>query len=139
MTPEQAVEAFLMLTSKCLDTLSELYGGSDRPAVGTGTALPRNSKGAIRSGKLPGLGTFERHGRGCRFELRAGEDLDVDWDEEGRAVFNSWRLLMFANSVGYTSADRESLRLAAARSPNTTQIAADWFTWPDKRHDLTMT
>jgi hypothetical protein len=54
-----------------------------------------------------------------------------------RAVSNSWRILMFARSIGNEIVGKESLRIAAMQSPSILQIAPDQFSWPDRRYDLT--
>ncbi|ACL38944.1 hypothetical protein Achl_0949 [Pseudarthrobacter chlorophenolicus A6] len=135
----EIVESFFRLTSRCLDALFMQYGGTERPTVWTGLWLvPRDGSDPVRSGRLDGWGAFHLHGVGCRFELDSGEDLDVDWDDDGRAVFDSWRILMFARSIGNETVSKESLRTAAMQSPSILQIASDQFSWPDGRYDLTM-
>lgn len=67
-----------------------------------------------------------------------GADLDVDWDAEGRAVFDSWRVLMYARSIGNASVDQESLRQAASELATIVAIGPDTSTWPDRRYDLTL-
>lgn len=138
MTALEIVDAYARLTARCLDAVIARYGGTERPTVWTGLWLrPRDGGDPVRSGELEGLGSFRLHGRGCQFELQSGADLDVDWNDEGRAIFDSWRLLMYARSVGDTSVDQESLRQAASQSPMLTQIGPDTFTWTDRRYDLT--
>lgn len=138
--PHEIVDSFLRLTARCLDALLTQYGGTERPTVWTGLFLvPRDGSDPVRSGSLEGLGTFHLHGRGCRFELETGEDLDVDWDDDGRAVFNSWRILMFARTMGDQSIKLDALEAAAAQTPSIVQIAPDEFTWADKRYDLSRT
>lgn len=139
MTPEEIVDTFAQLTAQCLDTLIANYGGTERSTVWTGLFLrPRDGDLAVRSGALEGLGTFKLHGRGCQFELESGADLDVNWDTEGRAVFDSWRVLMYARSIGDVSVDQESLRHAASEVATVVAIGPDIFTWPDRRYDLTL-
>ncbi len=139
MTPRQIVEDFALLTAQCLDALVARYEGTERPTVWTGLFLqPRGGGELVRSGALEGLGTFKLHGRGCQFELESGADVDVDWDAEGRAVFDSWRVLMYARSIGDTSVDQESLRQAASEVAAIVALGPDSFTWPDRRYDLTL-
>lgn len=134
----EIVESFFRLTSRCLDALFMQYGGTERPTVWTGLWLvPRDGSDPVRSGRLDEWCAFHLHGRGCRFELDTGEDLDVDWDDDGRAVFDSWRILMFARSIGNETVSKESLRTAAMQMPSIFQIAHDQFSWPDRRYDLT--
>jgi len=134
--PHEIVASFVRLTARCLDTLLSQYGGTERPTVWTGLFLvPRDGSDPVRSGSLDGLGTFSLHGRGCRFELQTGEELDVDWDVDGRAVFDSWRILVYARSVGEHLIKIEALAIAAAQMPSVAQIAPDQFTWPARRYD----
>ncbi len=137
MTPREIVDTFAQLTSRCLEVLIIRYEGTERPTVWTGLFLrPREGGDLVRSGALEGLGTFKLHGRGCQFELESGADLDVDWDSEGRAVFDSWRILMYARSIGDEGVDQETLRVAAGSDPALTQLAEDLFTWPGSRYDI---
>lgn len=137
MTPREIVEEFASLTARCLDAIVIKYRGTDRPTVWTGLWLvPRDGGEPVRSGVLYGLGTFKLHGRGCGFELDSGAYVDVDWDEEGRAVFDSWRVLMFARSIGDESVDGESLRIAARQVAWVVALGPDTFTWPHRRYDV---
>ncbi|GAB3622383.1 hypothetical protein GCM10027418_04650 [Mariniluteicoccus endophyticus] len=139
MTPGEIVEAFVQLTAQCLDALVVRFEGTERPTIWTGVLLqPRDGSHLVRSGALDCLGTFRLHGRGCRFELESGADVDVDWDAEGRAVFDSWRVLMYARSIGEASVDQESLRQAALDAVAVVAIGPDTFTWPHRRYDLTV-
>jgi hypothetical protein len=140
MTPQEVVESFVQLTARCLDALISQYSGQERPTVWTGLWLtPRDGSQPVRAGSLATSGTFKLHGIGCQFELDSGEDLDVDWDSEGRAVFNSFRILMFARSIGDESVDQEALRIAAASDPQVLQLADDQFTFTHRRYDVART
>jgi hypothetical protein len=137
MTPGEIVDTFVLLSERCLNALLAQYDGMDRPVIWTGLFLrPRSGGDPVRSGALEGLGSFKIHGRGCQFELESGADVDMDWDDEGRAVFNSWRLMMYARSVGVGSVDQESLRVAASEATTLVQVGPDLFTWPDGRYDI---
>lgn len=139
MTPSDIVDSFAQLTAQCLDALIAKYEGTERPTVWTGLFLqPRDGGESVRSGALEGLGSFKLHGRGCQFELDSGADVDVDWDVEGRAVFDSWRVLMYARSIGERSVDQRTLREAAAVAATVVAIGPDTFTWPGRRYDLTL-
>ncbi len=139
MTPREIVEAFALLTAQCLDALVGRFEGAGRPNVLTGSHLqPRGGGEPVRSGSLEGMGSFKLHGRGCQFGLTSGADVDVDWDAEGRAVFDSWRVLMYARSIGETSVDHGSLRQAASEVATIVALGPDCFTWPDRRYDLTL-
>lgn len=138
MTPSEIVHTFAQLTARCLDVLVRTYDGTERPTIWTGLFLrPRDGGDPVRSGRLDGLGAFKLHGRGCQFELESGADLDVDWDDQGRAVFDSWRILMYARSVGRADVSRDDLRAAAGQDPGLVQLAEDLFTWPGGRYDVT--
>lgn len=139
LTPYETVDAFVRLASRCLEALLLMYGGTERPTVWTGLWLvPRDGGEPVRSGTLPGLGTFQLHGIGCRFELGTGEDVDVDWDDQGRVVFDSWRMWIYAESrADASSVERGALRLAAAEHPSLLEVAHDTFTWQDQRFNVT--
>lgn len=137
MIAAEIVDTFATLTARCLDAIIAKYEGIERPTIWTGMWLrPRGGGDPVRSGELEGLGSFKLHGHGCQFELQSGVDLDVDWDDEGRAVFNSWCILMYARSLGNGSVDQESLRQAASQASTLAQIGPDTFTWADRRYDL---
>lgn len=137
MTPGEIVETFTYLTGRCLDALKEEYESLERGTVYTGLMLlPRGGGSPTRSGSLHGLGDFKLHGYGCQFELYSGEDLDLDWDAQGRAIFDSWRILMFARSIGDNLIDRETLRVAATKNSSVVQLSDDLFTWPNGKYDL---
>ncbi len=64
----------------------------------------RDSSGSrSRMGEIPGVGSFKLHGVGCRVELDSGAEIDFDWDREGRATFDRWRVRDFARSLGLDS------------------------------------
>ena len=139
MTAYETVDVFVQQTSRCLDALLLLHGGTERPTVWTGLWLvPRDGSDPVRSGPLPGLGTFQLHGIGCRFELDTGEILDVDWDAHGRAIFDSWRLGIFAQSADHLPVDENALQLAAGEHPALVEVAPDTFTWKDPRYNLSL-
>jgi hypothetical protein len=68
------------------------------------------------------------HGIGCRFELDSGEDIDIDWDIEGRAVFDAWRLRTYALSIGQSDVSQDELLEAAHRSRALIAVRSGWFT-----------
>ena len=128
-SPDDTVAHFADTIVRCLTALSREYIGIERPAVGHPMALqPREAEGTVRSGALEGIGRFQVHGRGCRFELTDGTEVDVDWGEDGTVQFDSWKILMFARSVGRSSFGRDSLRAAARTAPTIKQIDDDRFT-----------
>ena len=137
MTPFEVVERFTDLAERCLREIQSAYGGIGRSSVAGPAGLLPNSGGApVRSGLLGSIGSFQVHGQGCQFELIGGEVLDIDWNVEGQAIFDSWRISTFAKSVGEVSVDKKSLRLAAIQSPRLLQLGDDWFTWADRNYDL---
>jgi hypothetical protein len=128
-SPDDIVARFADTIVGCLIALRREFIGFERPAVGQPMALrPREALGTVRSGALEGIGRFQMHGRGCRFELTDGADVDVDWAEDGRIQFDSWKILMFASSVGKSSVDRDALRAAAQTAPTIEQLDDDSFT-----------
>lgn len=132
-TARRIVDDFASVAGDCLTALLVKYEGVERSTVWMGMFLqPRDGSVPVRSGDLEGLGSFQIHGRGCRFELESGADIDVDWDEDGRAVFDSWRLLMYARSVG-AEVGRDALRAATSANPMLIQLGPDTFTWPGGR------
>ncbi len=137
MTPNEIVERFAALAAQCLDLLRSDYDGPRRTSpTGPASLLPHDGTAPVRTGYLGTRARFELHGRGCRFELSAGEELDVDWGSDGRAVFDSWRILMFARSIGDESVDQDALRHAALTDPALWLVEDDWFTWADRNYDL---
>jgi hypothetical protein len=140
MTAETIVESFQILAAQCLDALMTEYAGMEWSTVWTGNSLrPRDQTRPVRSGSLQGLGTFRLHGRGCQFELDSGADVDVVWDDAGRATFDSWRMLMYARSIGEEDVDRASLRIAASKDSALVQLEADEFTWARPRRGVVRT
>lgn len=137
MKPEEIVDSFIDLTGQCLDRLLLQYGGTENPTVLSGLFLvPRDGSDPVQSGQLDGIGKFSLHGRGCRFELSTGEEVDVDWDADGRAIFDSWRIFQFARSKNNYWITMEELEAAAEKSLKIQKIAPDKFAWNDKRYDI---
>ncbi|MGR2752545.1 DUF6896 domain-containing protein [Agromyces arachidis] len=123
------VAQFIAAVVVCLTALRREYGAFERPAVDQPMVLlPRDAAGTVRSGVLDALGRFQLHGRGCRFELTDGSEVDVDWAFDGTLEFDSWKIWMFARSVGRSSIDREAVRAAAQAAPALKQINPDLFT-----------
>jgi hypothetical protein len=128
-SPNDTVSLFVDAIVGCLTALRREYNGFERPAVGQPMALqPRDAPGTVRSGALEGIGRFQIHGRGCRFELTDGTQVDVDWAQDGTVQFDSWKILIFARSVGRSSIGRDSLRAAAQTASTIKQIEDDVFT-----------
>lgn len=137
MTPDELVVRFADLALDCLAALRHEYAGFDRLSVRLPmTVQPRSGGESVRSGELIGLGRFRIHGGGCRFELTGGEEVDVDWDNDGTVVFDSWRILMFAKSMGNSSMGRDSLRMAASGCPSLKPVRDDWFTLANRGFDV---
>jgi hypothetical protein len=138
VTPAEIVESFALRMAQCLDAMKREYRGVQRDAVDSPlTVVPRGDGDPTRTGPLETLGRFEMHGRGCRFELESGEELDIDWDANGRAVFDAWRILMFARSIGEETVNRDELWLAATEDPSLVKVSEGWFTWADRSYDVT--
>ncbi len=137
MTPAEIVHRFATLTGTCLDHLLSEYKGLERRSIMERAVLvPRVGSAGLSDGQIGSLGRFLLHGTGCRFELDSGEVLDVDWNVDGTAEFDTWRMLMFAKSMGEETVDLESLRLAADADPLLRRTRDGWFTWVDRRYDL---
>lgn len=66
--------------------------------------LKASRQGALpRSGRLPGGGTYQIHGAGCRFELVDGRAVDLDVGSgRGLARFDDWKFLAFVRSLART-------------------------------------
>jgi cell division protein FtsI/penicillin-binding protein 2 len=60
------------------------------------------------------VGTYKLHGTGCRFELESGEEVDFDWDPDGRPTFDRWRVRNYARSIGHDEVTADQLAEALA-------------------------
>jgi hypothetical protein len=137
MTAEELVAEFERLTAQCLDALLQDYSGLTRGIRPTLQLIPRAEGPPVRVGELEGLGEFRLHGLGCRFELFDGRVVDIDWDFDGRAIFDSWRVLRFARSLGDEATTQQDIRHALDQSPILWLVRDDWFTWADRSYDIT--
>jgi len=114
MNSYDVVVRFVANLGWCLEMLRSHFSSIDR-AGATEPLKARTAFGAAeRSGHLEGLGAFQLHGVGCRVTLDSGEQIDFDWDEDGDATFDAWRLRKFAHSIGSEETSDADL-LAACR------------------------
>lgn len=99
MNAKDAVIAFLTSLAASLEALRQVFitvqrDGPAQPLTGQTVEGERR-----REGHIDRIGTYKFHGTGCRLELEDGAELDFDWDAEGNAVFDAWRLRKFARSL----------------------------------------
>jgi hypothetical protein len=84
-----------------------------------------------REAKLDNGLEYAVHGVGCRFTTSTGLEVDVDVDNDGNEIFESWRLFNFANSdpaFGELSVDDlTAAALRLARSGELRQVRPGWF------------
>ena len=83
----------------------------------------------VRVVEIHGVGTLRIHGSGCVAEFESGEDLDFDWDADGRPVFDGWRLRSFGRSIGRDVPEHELMGEARsmARSGILEEVPGGWF------------
>lgn len=112
MSPQELVLAYVTNLGVCLRALRSRVTSVTRQSPTQGLTGRSVTGERFRSGLIDGVGSFKFHGSGCRFELISGEEIDFDWDPEGHPVFDSWRLLCFAETSGLTF-DQAELVLAA--------------------------
>jgi hypothetical protein len=109
VSPQEVVLAFVANLGFCLEALRSNFVSVTRDSP-TDPLTARTASGeAVRSGRVEGLGTFKLHGIGCRVDMDSGEVLDFDWNQNGIAVFDDWRLREFARSVGSEEAQKGAL------------------------------
>jgi hypothetical protein len=114
MSPQDVVLAFIASLGLCLRALRTEFHTVSREAPTAPLTAKTVSSEARRSGRIDGLGAYKLHGIGCRIEMDSGEEVDFDWNERGRAVFDGWRLRSFARSLGLSEIDEAAL-VAACR------------------------
>lgn len=113
MTATEIVTSFVALLGLSQLELRARFSSIERSTpVSPLMAWTENGSGS-RSGTIPGFGSFQLHGFGCRVVLESGEEVDFDWDSQGRAVFDGWRLRTFATSVGQSGTTEDDLVEAA--------------------------
>ena len=135
MNAQGTISEFLLAAESCLSALAEAYPSSVPPEGYRPLLLIEPvSGGQVRRGRLPDSTRFSLHGRGCRFELKSGTVVEVDWDySSGNAVFDSWRLSEYARTSGRGHLGRDELRTAAQAHPDLRPAAGDFFTWANGR------
>lgn len=98
MDAREIVLAYVANLGLCLDALRNHFDSVSR----TGPTEPLVGRSALgdtsRTGRIEGVGVYTFHGAGCRFELDTGEEVDFDWNGDGDAIFDAWRLRNFARS-----------------------------------------
>ncbi len=89
---------------------------------------------------IEGVGSFELHGVGCRFQMDSGEEVDFDWDERGHAVFDWWRIRAYARSVGAGEPEQAGV-VAACRALADRgllfETSNEWFTIQSRLDEAT--
>jgi hypothetical protein len=131
---QSAISEFLLAAESCLRALAEAYPSS-LPSEGYRPLLLIEpvSGDQVRRGRLRERTRFEVHGAGCRFELKSGTVVEIDWDDNGNAVFDSWRLSEYARTSGRGALSRDELRAAAQVHPDLRPADGDFFTRADGR------
>ena len=128
MAPEDIVADFVGRVIECGLALREQFGGASRNEPRSPLSLFVADDGRrVRRGSLEGVGEFRIHGSGCRFEFASGEVVDFDWDQDGREVFDAWRLMSYARSLGIEPESEEPLRDAARETAGLFEVRPGWF------------
>ncbi|MEV0976465.1 hypothetical protein [Streptomyces sp. NPDC049915] len=73
--------------------------------------------------------SYKIHGAGCRFVGNNGTDIDVDFEADGSAVFDLWRLRWYGLSLPKPLDVTDQDLRAAVRSlqPLLTEVRPGWF------------
>ncbi|MGW6318965.1 DUF6896 domain-containing protein [Streptomyces sp. NPDC055099] len=81
-----------------------------------------------RSGRVAGY-SYTVHGAGCRFVGEDGIEVDVDFEADGREVFDLWRLRGYGLSLpAPVDATDQDLRAAVRSLPLlVTEVRPGWF------------
>lgn len=108
------VMGFITALGLCARALAATTTAVSRTDVGAPLTALSLSGERSREGSISGFGAFQLHGIGCRFELASGEEVDFDWDQEGRPIFDVWRLRTYAHSVGQAATTEVELHDALA-------------------------
>ncbi|GAA4623206.1 DUF6896 domain-containing protein [Cellulomonas oligotrophica] len=136
MTPDQIISAFIRDLALCKKTLVENFLGAERLRPGVPLVFMKIRSGSKkRSGRIGGVGMFELHGQGCRFELESGATVDFDWDAQGREIFDAWRLCRFARSLGEEHIASGSILDAALGDSRLQEVKPGWFAVACDRED----
>lgn len=90
--------------------------------------LVRSRRIISRSGHV-GTYSYKVHGAGCRFVSDVGTEVDVDFEADGREVFDLWRLRRYGLSLPEPlDVTDEDLRSAVqSLQPFLTEVRPGWF------------
>lgn len=84
-----------------------------------------------RDETLPDGTRYSVHGVGCLMVNPEGAEVDVDIDDEGREVFDAWRVCMYLGSISpINSVSREDVLMACrrlVRLGELREVRANWF------------
>lgn len=131
--PADVVSTFIAKLEMSLWHLRGHTIGVERSSSSAPLIATTRSGETARTGRLDDWGTFHLHGVGCLIELDTGEEVDFDWDAEGRPIFDGWRLRQFARSAGEERFSTDSL-VEAARQLVAKGVLAEtpdgWFRLP---------
>jgi hypothetical protein len=131
--PADIVRAFVAKLEISLWQLRTHTVGVARSSPVAPLTASTQSGRTAQSGRLGDWGTFQLHGVGCLIQLETGEEVDFDWDAEGRAIFDRWRLRQFARSAGHEHVSAEALVEAARQLASNgllVETPEGWFRVP---------
>lgn len=81
---------------------------------------------------------YEIHGIGCRLWREGGPEVDFDIDDDGVEIFNAWRVVAFADSLGEqgvpTDDEVERGLAELSRRGEIRSIGPGWYA---RRYELT--
>lgn len=100
MSARSVVLGYLTALGVVLRALISTTEGVSRHEPGQPLTAVRGGGARVRCGHIDGVGDFRLHGVGCAAELDTGAEVDFDWNEDGRAEFDAWRVHRYARSVG---------------------------------------
>ena len=101
--------------------------GVGRAAMGQPLTFETADGERTRLLDLPGGGVAALHGRGCSIRFSSGAEVDFDWDPEHREVFDAWRVLQFANSIGQSDVSQDDVVNAMRSDSRYVETEAGWF------------
>lgn len=128
--PVQPHEVVVVFADHLIIGLNALRSNSvcvGRRAIGEPLTFERESGQHTRSLSLPGVGTAQLHGRGCLIEFTSGAEVDFDWDQRRREVFDGWRLRQFARSIGQPVDSDDQLIQAMRSDERFMETDHGWF------------
>jgi len=130
MTARDVVAGYLAALGMALRALMQSTTGVDRSGGGLPLEVTTLAGARVRRGQIDGVGAFRLHGAGCAFELDSGEDVDFDWDTDGRPIFDLWRLRNYGRSIGedeVTDADLADALESLVRAGVLAEAGDGWF------------